>query len=134
VLYQPTDSAAAVNASRLDSSSQAAIIVALMNKPVQCLFDFESGNMNGYENWRRQQEERLQAIRNEWGLPVRRRVRLRLKNIDGEFEGVLRLADHPLTVDSRLPLHLRIDNLDVFPDDIEQCVVIDDAQDNITPL
>ena len=105
-----------------------------MSDPVQGLFDFESGSMNGYQNWRRQQEERLQTIRNEWRLPVHRRVRLRLKNIDGDFEGVLRLVDQPLTIDRRLPLHLRIDNLDVFPEDIELCVAIDDAQDNITPL
>jgi len=104
-----------------------------MTDSVQGLFDFESGNMNGYENWRRHQEERLQAIRNEWGLPVRPRVRLRLKNIDGEFEGVLRLVDQPLTIDSRLPLHLRIDSLDVFPDDIEQCVVINETHANVTP-
>jgi hypothetical protein len=105
-----------------------------MSNPVQGLFDFESGNMNGYQNWRRQQEERLQAIRNEWRLPVRRRVRLRLKNIDGDFEGILRLVDQPMTIDRRLPLHLRIDNLDVSPDDIEQCVVIDDTHPNVTPL
>ena len=105
-----------------------------MSNPVQGLFDFESGNMNGYQNWRPQQEERLQAIRNEWPLTVRRRVRLRLKNIDGDFERVLRLVDQPITIDSRLSLHLRIDNLDVFPDDIEQCVIIDDTHPNVTSL
>ena len=105
-----------------------------MTHPVQGLFDFESGNMNGYQNWRCQQEERVQAIRNEWRLPVRRRVQRRLKNTDGDFESVFRLVDQPLTIDRRLPLHLRIDNLDVFPQNVEQCAVIDDAQDNITPL
>ena len=50
----------------------AATIAATMIDPVQGLFDFESGSMNGYQNWRRQQEERLQATRNEWRLPVRR--------------------------------------------------------------
>ena len=103
-----------------------------MSDPVQGLFDFKSGNMNGYQNWRRQQEERLQSIRNEWRLPVRRRVRLRLKNIDGDFEGVLRLVDQPLTIDRRVPLHLRIDNVDVFPDDIEQCVVIEESQQTVS--
>lgn len=103
-----------------------------MRDAIQGLFDFESGNMNGYENWRREQEQRLQAIRNEWRLPVRRRVRLRLKNIDGDFEGVLRLVDQPLTIDRRLPVHLRIDNLDVFPDDIEQCVVIQNHQSTVS--
>jgi len=65
---------------------------------------------------------------------MHRRVRLRLKNIDGDLEGVLRLVDQPFTIDRRLPLHLRIDNLDVFPEDIDLCVATDDTQDNITPL
>jgi hypothetical protein len=105
-----------------------------MSNPVQGLSDFDSGNINGYQNWRRQQEERLQAIRNEWRLPVRRRLRLRPKNIDGDFQGGLRLVHQPITIDSRLPLHLRIHKLDVFPDDIEQCVLIDDNHPNVTPL
>ena len=96
-----------------------------MSDPIQGVFDFESGHMNGYENWRREQELRLQAIRNEWGLPVRKHVRIRLKNIDGEFEGELRLVTQPVTIDRRVPLHLRVDNIDVFPPDIEQCVVIE---------
>jgi hypothetical protein len=102
-----------------------------MNDSVQGLFDFESGNMCGYDNWRREQEQRLQAIRREWGIPVRRRVRLRLKNLDGDFEGVLQLVDQPLTIDRRRPLHLKVDNIDVFPDDIEQCVVIGDPQTTV---
>jgi hypothetical protein len=105
-----------------------------MTDHVQGLFDVESGSMNGYQNWRRQQEERLQAHRKEWRLPLRRQARLRLKNIDGRFEGVLRLVDPPLTINRRLPRHLRIDTLDVFPEHIELCGGIDAAQDNITPL
>ena len=123
-----------MSASRLEIAPPGLTIAAAITDPVQGLFDFESGNMNGYDNWRPQHEERLQPIRNEWHLPVRRPVRGRLKNIDGDFERVLRLVDQPLTIDSRLPLHLRIDNPDVLPDDIEQCVVIGETHAAVTPL
>lgn len=92
---------------------------------VQGVFDFESGNTDGFENWRRQQEARLDVIRKEWCVPVGRRVRIRLRNIDGEFEGKLELVQHPVTIDRRIPLHLRVDRVDVFLTDIEQCVVLE---------
>jgi hypothetical protein len=41
-----------------------------MNDSVQSRFDFKSGNMGGYGNWRREQQQRLQAILREWALPV----------------------------------------------------------------
>jgi hypothetical protein len=91
----------------------------------QGVFDFESGNVDGFENWRCQQEARLDAIRKEWSVPVGRRVRIRLRNIDGDFEGKLELVQHPVTIDRRVPLHLRIDRVDVFVPDIEQCIILD---------
>ena len=75
-----------------------------MTEPVQGIFDFESGCANGYENWRKQQEARLAAIRLEWGLPVGRRVRLCLRNVDNEFEGLLELVEPPAAIDRRFPL------------------------------
>ena len=96
-----------------------------MDDSGQNLFDFASGDKCGYQNWRREHQQRLQVIRREWGIPVRRRLRLRLKNLNGDFEGVLRLVAQPLTIDRRRPLHLKIDKIDVFPNQIEQCVLID---------
>ena len=96
-----------------------------MSDSIQGVFDFESGEMDGYVNWRREQEQRLQAMCTEWGLPFRKRVRIRLKNIEGEFEGELRIVKQPVTIDRRVPLHLSVDNIDVYPPDIEQCVVIE---------
>jgi hypothetical protein len=93
-----------------------------MSTLVQGLFDFESGHINGYENWRREQEHRLQGIHHQGPIPVRRRVRLRLNNIHGDSEGVLPLLDQPLT----------IDNLDGLPHDIKQCVVFPDAQTTVS--
>lgn len=89
---------------------------------IQGVFDFESGNSNGFQNWRREQERRLEAVRREWGLPVGRRVRLRLRDVDGEFEGKLELVHHPVTCDSRVALHLRIERMDFTSTDVEQCI------------
>ena len=91
----------------------------------QGVFDFECGNADGLENWRCQQEARLEAIRREWSLPVGRRVRIRVRNIDEDFEGKLELVHQPQTIDRKVPLHLRVASLDVFVPDIEQCTVLD---------
>jgi hypothetical protein len=93
--------------------------------PIQGVFDFESGNANGFENWRREREARMEAIRREWRVPVGRRVRIRLRDIDGEFEGTLNLAQQPVAIDRRVPLRLRIDRMDVSIPEIEQCIVLD---------
>ena len=92
---------------------------------VQGVFDFETGNTDGYANWRREQEAWLEAIRREWAVPVGRNVRLRLHNIDGEFVGKLELASLPVTIDRRVPLRLRVDRVDVHIPDIESCTVVE---------
>ena len=94
-------------------------------EPAQGTFDFESGNMDGFANWRRQQEARLEAIRWEWSLPISRPVTVRLKDIDDDFVGTLTLVEQPLTIDRRLPLRLRIGRVEFFSPDIEQCVLMD---------
>lgn len=92
---------------------------------VQGVFDFESGNPNGFQNWQAEQERRLQAIRQEWNLPVGRRVRLKLRTFGAEFIGQLRLRVHPTTIDRRAPLHLHIENIEFVHGEIESCVVTD---------
>jgi len=71
--------------------------------PIQGVFDFESGNPDGLANWRNQREAILRAVREEWSLPVGRRVRVRLRNIDGEFVGTLDLVRDPPAIDRRPP-------------------------------
>jgi hypothetical protein len=93
--------------------------------PIQGMLDFESGNPDGIENWRRQREARLEAVRREWSLPVGRRVRVRLRNIDGDFVGMLRLAEEPAAIDRRVPLRLRIDQMDFTVPEIERCALLD---------
>jgi len=93
---------------------------------IQGTFDFESASGNGFENWRREQDARLDSLRREWGLPIGRRVRLRLRNIDSEFDGELQLVESPASIDRRVPLQLRVGQVDFLAPDIEQCVVISD--------
>ena len=95
--------------------------------PVQGIFDFDTGHANGFANWEREQQHRVQAIKEEWALPIGRRVRLGLKNIDGEFEGKLELAEFPVSIDRRVPLRLRIAGVEGWSPDIERCVVIAEA-------
>jgi hypothetical protein len=95
------------------------------NGPTQGVLDFDAGGTAGFETWRQQQEARLEAIRREWSVPLGRRVRIRLRNIDGDFEGKLQLAQQPATIDRREPLHMRVGRVDVFIPDIEQCTVLD---------
>jgi hypothetical protein len=92
---------------------------------LQGVFDFESGRLDGLENWRREQEARLEEIRKEWGLPVGKKVRIKVSNIAGELEGVLRLAVMPVSVDRRIPLRLRVGRVDLCEGDIESWVVIE---------
>jgi hypothetical protein len=94
-------------------------------EPIQGVFDFESGNSDGLANWRREREACLEAVRREWGVPVGRRVRLRLRHMDEEFEGRLQLVRHPLTMDRHRPLHLRLGTVDFFAAEIEWCGVIE---------
>ncbi|MCX6873402.1 MAG: hypothetical protein NTW21_06285 [Verrucomicrobia bacterium] len=91
----------------------------------QGLFDFDTGNTNGFDNWRRQREARLQSIRREWAVPVGKRVCLKLREFDHEFVGILMLAEEPQKIDRRLPLLLKIHNLPLGLADIEHCTVLD---------
>ena len=92
---------------------------------LQGLLDFDSGNTNGFDNWRQQREERLRTVRSEWRVPVGRRVRLKLREFNQEFTGILMLVEEPLKIDRRLPLLLRIRNNPFTQADIEHCTTLD---------
>lgn len=92
---------------------------------IQGMLDFETGNPDGLENWRREQAEFLESIRKEWGLPIGRPVRIRLQNLDQEFEGQLELAARPPRVDRRDPLRLRLERMEFSNHEIESCAALD---------
>ena len=96
-----------------------------MPRPVQGVLDFGLGDAAGFAKWQRDQEARLEAIRREWGVPVGRRVRVRLKDLDGELKGKLELVSMPATLDRRVPLRLRVDRVEFGIPDIEQLAVLE---------
>ncbi len=95
------------------------------DEPKQGILDFENRNQDGLENFRAEQEKILEAVRNEWHIPVGRRVRIRLVNIDGEFEGKLKLAERPKVMNKHHSLFLKLDKMDISISEIEQCTVLD---------
>jgi len=90
---------------------------------IQGTLDFETGP-DGLESWRRERERRLKAIADEWSLPLGRPVRVRLCNVDCEFEGTLFVRKEPVVLDRRLPLHLTVGRVDFLSTEIEQCSVL----------
>lgn len=92
--------------------------------PVQGLLDFEKGNTDGIANWRCEREAVLAAIRDEWGLPVGRRVSVTLLGIDREIEGLLELTAHPPAIDRQHRLDLRVAGARFMSDEIESCRVV----------
>lgn len=69
--------------------------------------------------------EKVRGVAEEWGLPLDKKVRIRLKN-KLEEEGRLVLAEMPPALDRRSPLVLRIGLRTFFSDEIAECTVADD--------
>lgn len=100
--------------------------MADVNEKQQGIFDFDSGNLDGYENLQREQEERLQVIRKSSGLPVGRWVELTMKGHAGSMTGKLELHAYPNASDGRDTLELKINQMILSPGDIESCVMLDE--------
>jgi len=97
----------------------------MQNDMQQLDLDFQNPMGNGYKNWQWDREEAVKRIAETWGLPLNRRVRLKVVNIDSEFEGKLCLAEMPITIDRRRPLTLRLAPLEFSSCEIEHCTVIE---------
>lgn len=92
-------------------------------EPIQCIFDFDTGNQDGYENFQREQEEKNQRIRDVWKVPVGKPVRITLKGVPGSFEGKLTVAEQPEEFKRSIPLHLKIGKTGFYHNEIESCLV-----------
>ena len=97
-----------------------------MGEKQQGIFDFDGGNLDGYENLQREQEERLLTIRQSSGLPVGKWVELTMKGHAGAITGKLELESYPSANAKRDELELKINQLSIKPSFIESCVVLDD--------
>ena len=95
-----------------------------MDGEEQLEMDFGGPVRDGYALWQADFRQLQEAIAAKWNMPINRRVRLELINMKGGFEGVLRLAERPQTLDARTPLLLRLDRMTFHSNEIERCVVI----------
>jgi hypothetical protein len=83
--------------------------------------DFHAPVGKGYEAWQWDREQAVKKIAELWMLPLNQRVRIKLVNIDSEFEGELTLAEMPVRLDGRGPLLLRLTPLCFSISEIERC-------------
>ena len=96
----------------------------LKAKSNQLDFDFKDSVVNGYKYWECDQKKIFKEISKTWGLPINRKVRLKLFDIDSEFEGILSLDEFPVSLNKSHPLSLRLPPLVFSSLEIEQCMVI----------
>jgi len=89
---------------------------------IQGIFDFESGNSNGINNWYQQQDAIKEKIRQKWGLPLEKNVLIKLYGIDENFSGRLKLTRTPIKISRKEPIQLRIGDTEFLSTDIEQCI------------
>ena len=87
--------------------------------------DFHAPVADGYAHWLWDQQQAVQRISEVWGLPINRRVRLKLINIDQDFEGPLRLAQLPPDLNRNHPLSLCLAPMTFSNKEIERCTVLD---------
>ncbi len=77
-------------------------------KVIQGVFDFESGHLNGIENWRVAREAYEEQIRKELHVPLGRRVRIRIRGRGEPLLGKLELAKPPKVLSREVPLDLKV--------------------------
>ena len=90
----------------------------------QLELDFSKESTQGYENWEKEKEQRISTISQIWGLPINKKVRIKLKWSNQEINGTLRLIEQPKRLDRRLSLLLGIKKIQFFTQDIEYCTQV----------
>jgi hypothetical protein len=91
----------------------------------QVEFDFGRGDPSGHDKWQQERADQLDRIRRKLGLPINRRVRVRLRDIDGEFCGMLTLVELPLDLQKARQQRLRVGDFEFTAAEIESCVCDD---------
>lgn len=94
------------------------------DEPEQLDLNFGAPVSDGYANWLWEREAAVQRIAELWGIPLGQSVRLTLYGIDGEFQGVLRLAEMPSKLDRSVPLKLKMGRHVFDISEVETCTVI----------
>jgi len=92
--------------------------------PEQLDLDFHAPSGEGYENWQWDRKQARRRIAEVWGVAIGQYVRLRIRDIDGEFNGKLILRAYPSRLTRKQPLQLRIGSVDFLSSEIESCAVL----------
>jgi hypothetical protein len=92
------------------------------NERSQDELDFGCGTPSGYAQWQQERAEWLDRIRRKIGLPINRRVRVRLRDIQGEFCGFLTLVELPLDLHKAHQQRLRVGDFEFTAAEVESCV------------
>ncbi len=97
-----------------------------MSPQAQAEFNFDAGPGGGLNAWRDQRRAALRALAQKLGLPLGRRVEVRL--VDGVVvEGILALREDTLFPEQTdtANIHLTVGRVDFRHADIEACVCRD---------
>ncbi len=87
----------------------------------QLVIDSQAPVEDGYAHWLWDREKAVRRVSEVWGLPIRRKVRVRLSGIDREFTDMMRLAAMPKKQDRRERLSLRMGRHVFQSSEIEAC-------------
>jgi hypothetical protein len=97
----------------------------MSSNPEQGELDFGSEVTAGYARWQQEREDRFARLRKECGLPVGRTVRVKLRDLDREFCGLLGIVELPLGLGKPLHYLFRVGNYEFTAAEIEFCVRTD---------
>ncbi len=92
------------------------------NETIQGELNFGRDDPAGYRRWQAEQQAWLVRLRQETGLPIGRKVRVRLRDFDREFCGRLSLVELPLERRHARDQRLRIGSFEFTAAEIESCV------------
>ncbi len=94
----------------------------------QLQIDFSHQDDSGYERWKQERLNRVAKLRAAYGLPLLRRVSVRLQGLeDTELVGLLTLPNEPESnIDVKKPLMLRIGSDTFSHHEISSIMVVEE--------
>jgi len=85
----------------------------------------QNNDVAGYVKFQAEQVKFLRELEDRFGIALNRRVRIKLKDMDQEFEGKLVMAQLLSPVSRDEEFRLRVGSIDFYYTDIEHAVLLD---------
>jgi hypothetical protein len=95
------------------------------SNPEQGELDFSTEVTAGYARWQHEREARFARLRKECGLPIGRNVRVKLRDLDRDFCGLLSMVELPLGLNQPHHYLFRVGSYEFTANEIESCVRTD---------